>query len=169
MKHPRVAALLEALVREVQFGREASTRKGIERLSRALKEDQSLFEAAPSFLKHDDWKVRYLVLRAMEESGHPSLKTLLPTMAEDDSKEVRATVDRLLGALAMERPAQVRELVGLLDNPSWWVRKKAVLGLGGLHCDEAVNALGGLVRREKDDEVRQLASSVLEQWRQAGV
>lgn len=165
----RMQELLENLLREVRTEREAPTLEGIQRIARALVEDPDLFSAAPKLLEHDNWKVRYLTLRAMEVCGHPGLTEALTALAQDDSPEIRATVQRLgAGKQGREEPA-LEELLPLLQHQSWWVRKKAVIGLGQCPAETSRQALKELVVQEKDDEVRELAAGVLEQWRQQGV
>lgn len=166
----RVQDLLETLLREVRFDREEATLTGIQRLARALEEDETLLLAAPEFLKHDNWKARYLILRAMELCQHPALMDHLPALAQDDSPEIRATAQRLTQAGQGTGDMQaVGELLPLLSHSSWWVRKKAIIGLTNLPQTQTRQALRELAQRDSDDEVRELAQDVLEQWRLQGL
>ena len=165
----RVQELLENLLREVRTEREAPTLEGIQPIARALVEDPDLFAAAPNLLEHDNWKVRYLTLRAMEVCGHPGLPTALVSLAQDDSPEIRATVERLSVGGPGQEELSLEELLPLLRHQSWWVRKKAVIGLGRCPAETSHQALKELVGQEQDAEVRELAAGVLEQWRQQGV
>lgn len=167
MTSTRLVQLLENLVRDVQFSGENNKQEGIQNLARILREEADLREAAPALLGHENWRVRYLTIRAMEMADHPGLNQGLDALAEDDSPEVRATVKRLQQKNQDSTQPGLEDLISLLAHPSWWVRKKAVLGLGTMGNDQVKRALMEHLSTESDEEVKLLAGGVLSDLRQA--
>lgn len=91
------------------------------------------------YLEHASSEVRELLARVMGEVATPALDMDLLSLAEADLPELRAAAARAMPSTNGYRALEV--LAGLVKDPVWYVRLRAVVALGRLNNPEAAPAI----------------------------
>ncbi len=110
-------------------------------------------------LLHDQRaQVRTLAARALSELPEPATFDQVQEFAFDPDEEVRAQIARILGRTADPRAAPI--LVVLARDFAWFVRLRALAGIGDLNRPECLDAVLHATR-DSHFQVRQRAATTL--------
>lgn len=105
------------------------------------------FAVLPVIERHaadPDPEVRSAALRAARKLGHPGVKSWVLALLLDPVEIVRVQAARTSGALGLQDAIPL--LASLVENPSWWVRKRAREALDRLRPAQPMPA-GGIGSR----------------------
>lgn len=104
-------------------------------------EDYSLLPVLALHASDLDPEIRAAALKAARKLGHPSVSPWVRMLLLDPAEQVRIQAARTAGALGLRDAIPV--LSTLVENPSWWVRTRAVEALSLLRPDQPAIAAGG--------------------------
>ncbi len=144
---------LDSLLGKLISSSATDRRKAIEEI--ALLGDENAVPLLIDMLEDNNGNVRATAIKCLGEFKDPDLFEPIYKKIKDPSAIVRCHVIMALAELGT--PAALRALLFCLENRDDQIRKDAVYVLGELRCYDAVNPLISVLKRDKDERVKEEA------------
>ncbi len=113
--------------------------------------DDIVVERLLPLLKEEDANVRNAAIEILEKIGRDKVD-IIGRYLDDEDKDVRLFVCDIIGKFGTEKALDY--LIKALNDPEVNVRNSAVMGIGKVQSNRAVEALSDLLSREEDTWVR---------------